>query len=237
MEKLKLIYEGKSKNIYQTDIADFFLCEFKDAATAGDGAKKGVIKKKGFYNANISTKIFQLLESKGIPTHFVKLFDDHTMVIKKLKMVPVEMVVRRKVAGSMAKALGMEEGTELKLPVLDMYLKNDSLHDPKISEDYIKALDIAPVDVIDRMKELTWEVTSILDDFFTGIGIDLIDFKLEFGLDKEGHVVLGDEITPDGCRLWDIKTGEKLDKDRFRRNLGKVEEAYQEVHKRVTSAK
>ena len=233
MEKRDKIYEGKAKVLYTTDNPDLLIQYFKDEATAFDGKKKGIIEKKGIFNNKISSAIFRLIESNGIKTHFVDQPSDREMVVKKLRIIPVEVVVRNLVAGSLAKRLGMEEGAPLKEPIVEFFYKSDPLGDPMINEYHARAFGFATDKELKRMSELALRINEILSEFFDKRGIILVDFKLEFG-EHKGEVLLGDEITPDGCRLWDKTTREKMDKDRFRRDLGKVEEAYQEVLRKVT---
>jgi len=232
MKKGKMIYEGKAKKLYKTDKKDLLIQEFKDDATAFDATKRGTIIGKGVVNNKISAKLFELLESKGVETHFVKLLNDREMLIKDLKIVPIEVTIRNIVAGGMAKMMGLEEGIVLKQPVLEYHYKNDALHDPLINEYHIKALDISNDHDLRIINKRSFEVNNILKDFFAKRQLDLVDFKLEFGKHKD-KILLGDEISPDTCRLWEQGTKKKLDKDRFRRDLGDVEEAYQEVLKRV----
>ncbi|NQT07154.1 MAG: phosphoribosylaminoimidazolesuccinocarboxamide synthase [Candidatus Omnitrophica bacterium] len=232
MKKGKMIYEGKAKKLYKTDKKDLLIQEFKDDATAFDATKRGTIIGKGVVNNKISAKLFELLESKGVETHFVKLLNDREMLIKDLKIVPIEVTIRNIVAGGMAKMMGLEEGIVLKQPVLEYHYKNDALHDPLINEYHIKALDISNDHDLRIINKRSFEVNNILKDFFAKRQLDLVDFKLEFGKHKD-KMLLGDEISPDTCRLWEQGTKKKLDKDRFRRDLGDVEEAYQEVLKRV----
>jgi len=234
MEKIEKIYEGKAKTLYTTSDPDLLVQHFKDEATAFDGKKKGTIENKGVLNNKISTRIFKYLESKGVKTHFVEMLNDREMLIKKLRIIPVEVVVRNIVAGSLSKRLGIEEGTVLKEPVLELFYKNDPLGDPMINRCHATVFGFATAGELDRMEATALKVNRILSEFFDERGIILVDYKLEFGVHK-GEVLLGDEITPDGCRLWDKQTHEKMDKDRFRRDLGKVEEAYQEVLKKVMS--
>lgn len=232
MEKGKLIYEGKAKKVYETDDKDLFIQEFKDDATAFDATKRGTIAGKGVVNNKVSAKLFELLESKGIETHFVKLLSDREMLIKRLDILLIEVNIRNVVAGGMAKLLGLEEGIVLKEPVLEYHYKRDDLHDPLINEYHIKAINLASDKDLEIISKSAFEVNNILKDFFAKRSLDLVDFKIEFGRHK-GKILLGDEISPDTCRLWDHGTKKKLDKDRFRRDLGNVEEAYQEVLKRT----
>ncbi len=232
MKKGKKIYEGKAKILYDTDKPDLVLQEFKDDATAFDATKRGTIKQKGVINNEISCSLFQLLESKGIPTHFVKKLSDREMLVKKLDIVLVEVTIRNISAGGLSKLLGMEEGIVLKEPLLEYHYKSDGLHDPLINDYHIEMLGLATPKEMKKIKDYSFSINEILKDFFSKAGLKLVDFKLEFGRHK-GKMLLGDEISPDTCRLWDKKTNEKLDKDRFRRDLGKIEEAYQEVLKRI----
>lgn len=232
MEKREKIYEGKAKQLFTTDNPDLLVQYFKDEATAFDGKKKGIIEHKGILNNKISSRIFRMLEEKGIKTHFVETLSDREMLVKRLRIIPVEVVIRNIAAGSLCKRLGLEEGLELKEPTLEFFLKNDPLGDPMINEYHARVFGWATDAELAQMKETAFKVNRILSEFFSVRGIILVDFKLEFG-EHKGEVLLGDEITPDGCRLWDKATREKMDKDRFRRDLGKVEEAYQEVLRKV----
>ncbi|MDP2992850.1 MAG: phosphoribosylaminoimidazolesuccinocarboxamide synthase [Deltaproteobacteria bacterium] len=232
MQKLKQIYEGKAKKLYETDDPNALIQEFKDDATAFDATKRGTIVNKGIINNKLSEKLFNLLTKKGVPTHFIKRLNDRDMLVKKVQIVPVEVTIRNIVAGGMAKLLALEEGIKLKEPVLEYHYKEDKLHDPLINDYHIKALDIATEKELDTIKKYSFMVNEALKSFFDSKGLILVDFKLEFGRYK-GKIILADEISPDTCRLWDKKTNEKLDKDRFRRDLGGVEEAYQEVLRRV----
>ena len=232
MQKLKQIYEGKAKKLYETNKPDLLIQEFKDDATAFDATKRGTILNKGVINNKLSEKIFNLLSKEGIPTHFVKRLNDRDMLVKKVEIVPVEVTMRNIVAGGMAKLLGLEEGIILKEPVLEYHYKEDKLHDPLINDYHIKALGIATDKELAAIKKYSFKINDILKKFFDSKRLILVDFKLEFGRHK-GKIILADEISPDTCRLWDKTTKEKLDKDRFRRDLGGVEEAYQEVLRRV----
>lgn len=234
MKKGKKIYEGKAKILYDTDKSDLVIQEFKDDATAFDATKRGTIEQKGVMNNEISCALFRLLESKGIPTHFVKKLSEREMLVKKLDIVMVEVTIRNISAGGLSKLLGIEEGIVLKKPVLEYHYKNDGLHDPLINDYHIEMLGLATDKEMKKIKDYSFSVNEIMKDFFNKVGLKLVDFKLEFGRHK-GKILLGDEISPDTCRLWDKKTNEKLDKDRFRRDLGKIEEAYQEVLKRIKS--
>lgn len=235
MKKLSSIYEGKAKILYQTQNPDQLIQFFKDDATAFDATKRGTIPNKGVCNNKISAVLFSFLEGKGIKTHFISQLGDREMLVKKLQIIPIEVTVRNRVAGGMAKMLGLEEGKELKYPVIEYHYKNDRLHDPLINEDHITSLDLASREDLDKIRELSLKINELLKEFFSDRGMDLIDFKLEFGQYK-GEILLGDELSPDVCRLWEKGTGRKMDKDRFRRDLGQVEEAYREVLKKVTGA-
>lgn len=232
MEKKAQIYEGKAKKVFETSDPDLLIQYFKDDATAFNAQKRGTIVGKGVVNNKMSSILFSLLEKNGVPTHFVKQLSDREMLIKRLNIFPVEVVVRNIIAGSLAKRLGIEEGKGSLFPIVEFYYKNDALGDPMIIEDHIKALGLTTGEQIQTIKNYALKINDVLKRFFDERDIILVDFKLEFGLHK-GQILLGDEIAPDTCRLWDKKTMEKLDKDRFRRDLGKVEEAYQEVLRRV----
>ncbi|MFQ5441694.1 MAG: phosphoribosylaminoimidazolesuccinocarboxamide synthase [Thermodesulfobacteriota bacterium] len=233
MKRLEKIYEGKAKVLYDTDDPNLIIQYFKDSATAFNAAKKGVIEKKGVINNRISTRIFRYLEKNGIKTHFVDMPDEREMVVRKLKIFPIEVVLRNVVAGSLSKRMGVPEGTPLKETVFELYYKDDALGDPMINGYHVRAFDLAGQEDLTKIKEMAFEINEILKEFFDTRGITLVDFKLEFGKDESGEIFLADEITPDGCRLWDKETSEKMDKDRFRRDLGKVEEAYEEVLRKV----
>ncbi|MBI5887730.1 MAG: phosphoribosylaminoimidazolesuccinocarboxamide synthase [Deltaproteobacteria bacterium] len=232
MTKLEKIYEGKAKTLYTTEDPDLLIQYFKDDATALDGKKKGVIHEKGKINNRISSRLFRYLEKNGIKTHFVDMPDEREMVVKKMTIFPIEVVVRNIVAGSLAKRMGMEEGAPLKETILELYYKSDPLGDPMINESHVMAFGLAKKDELTQIENTALRINRILSKFFDERGIILVDFKLEFGLHK-GEILLGDEITPDGCRLWDKETLEKMDKDRFRRDLGNVEEAYKMILQKV----
>ena len=236
MKKLDMLYEGKAKKVFKTDNEDIYIVDYKDDATAFNGLKKGTIVGKGVINNRMSNHIFQLLEKEGVPTHFVEELSDRETAVKKVEIVPLEVIVRNVSAGSFAKKLGMEEGIKLLCPTLEFSYKNDDLGDPMINDYYAIAIGAATREEIDRITELTFKVNEVLCKYFAECGIELIDFKIEFGRYK-GEVILADEISPDTCRLWDIKTHEKLDKDRFRRDMGNVEDAYKEVLKRLGLSK
>ncbi|ARE86089.1 Phosphoribosylaminoimidazole-succinocarboxamide synthase [Clostridium formicaceticum] len=236
IEKLQMLYEGKAKKVYKTKNEDQYIVEYKDDATAFNGEKKGTIINKGIVNNQMAALIFAILKEQGVDNHYIETLSDREMLVKAVKILPVEVIVRNVAAGSMAKRLGMEEGKVLKAPVLEFCYKNDELGDPLINEDHVMALELATEEEIKRIKELTFKINEVLKKFFIEKDLKLIDFKLEFGLYK-GQVILADEISPDTCRLWDVHTNEKLDKDRFRRDLGKVEESYQEVLNRLKNSK
>lgn len=226
------IYEGKAKILYSTDNPDLIIQYFKDEATAFNAQKKGIIEKKGILNNAISSRLFEYLEQNSIPTHFVEKLSEREMLAKKLEIIPVEVVVRNVVAGSLSKRMGVEEGLELGTTVFEFYYKSDPLGDPMINEYHIEAFKLATREEMGIIKDVASKVNELLKGFFDERGVILVDFKLEFGRHK-GKVLLGDEITPDGCRLWDKMTKEKMDKDRFRRDLGRIEEAYKEVYSKV----
>jgi len=228
----ELLYEGKAKKLFATADPDQLLQFFKDDATAFNAKKRGTIVDKGILNNAISEVFFRMLEKAGVPTHFVRRLDDRRMLVKRLEIVPIEMVVRNVVAGSLAKRLGMEEGKVLPEPIVEFYFKSDPLDDPMINEWHALVFKMATKAELDRMVELTLKVNAVLRPFLAERGIVLVDMKLEFGR-HHGEIVLGDEICPDTCRFWDSSSGEKMDKDRFRRDLGRVEEAYQEIARRV----
>lgn len=231
----EFLYEGKAKKIYATDNDQEVLIIYKDDATAFDGTKKGTIKNKGIVNNRVSCLLFKLLEEKGIKTHLVEQVDERRVLVKKMAMLPVEVVVRNVVAGSLAQRLGQEEGTRLSGTIIELYYKDDNLHDPMINEYHARVMGWATEGQLREMQCGALKINKVLREFFDRIGIILVDFKLEFGV-FENRVLLGDEISPDTCRLWDKENLEKLDKDRFRRDLGKEEEAYQEVVRRIEEA-
>lgn len=236
MEKLEMIYEGKAKKVFKTDNEKQYIVEYKDDATAFNGIKKGTIVGKGVVNNKMSAALFALLEEEGIPTHQIELLSDRESLVKAVKILPLEVIVRNVAAGSLAKRLGLEEGVEMKKTVLEFSYKNDELGDPMINDYHIQAMEYATDEQLDTVKSYALKVNEILKKFFLEINIKLIDFKLEFGL-YDGKVILADEISPDTCRLWDADTNKKLDKDRFRRDLGGVEEVYQEVLERISKKK
>lgn len=235
MEKKDQIYEGKAKILYSTSDPDLMISYFKDDATAFNNQKKGTITDKGIVNNTISAKLFEVLAKNKVPNHFVEKLSDREMLVKHMKMLPIEVIVRNVVAGSFSKRYGREEGEELKRPLLEFCLKNDDLGDPFICEDAVLLFELCTDQQLINIKNFALITNDVLTNFFDSMNIKLVDFKLEFGLYK-GDILLADEVTPDTCRLWDKSTGEKLDKDRFRRDLGGVEEAYQTVMEKVVAA-
>ncbi len=230
-----VIYEGKAKIIYATEEPSLLVMKYKDEATALDGAKKGTIANKGLVNNRVSCLLFKLLEQNGVATHLVRQLDERSVLVKRMQMIPLEVVVRNVMAGSLAKKLGQEEGQVMAMPVLELYYKNDELHDPMVNGYHAQAMGWASKEQLAVMEQKAMQINQILQPFFDSIGIILVDFKLEFGL-AEGEILLGDEISPDSCRLWDKDSMAKLDKDRFRRDLGQEAEAYQEVCQRIDDA-
>lgn len=233
MKKLEQVYEGKAKKVFKTDDPEFFIVDYKDDATAFNGLKKGTIKGKGVINNRVTNYMMKMLEEKGIPTHFVEEISERETIVKKVTIIPLEVIVRNIAAGSMSKRLGIAEGSALASPVLEFSYKNDDLGDPMINDYHALAMKLATEEDIATIKELTFKINDIMIEYFKHVGIELVDFKLEFGKTSDGKIVLADEISPDTCRFWDIKTHEKLDKDRFRRDLGKVEDAYEEILHRI----
>jgi phosphoribosylaminoimidazole-succinocarboxamide synthase len=232
MEKRQELYAGKAKSVYTTDDPDLMVLEFRDDTSAFDGKKMEQLDRKGMVNNKFNAFIMQKLADAGIPTHFVKLVSDNESVVKRLEMMPVECVVRNIAAGSLVRRLGVEEGMELTPPTFELFLKNDALGDPMVNESLVETFGWAKPDQLARAKELTFKVNEVLKKMFADAGMLLVDYKLEFGI-FNGEVVLGDEFSPDGCRLWDKETREKMDKDRFRQGLGGVIEAYEEVGRRL----
>lgn len=232
MEKKELLYEGKAKKVFTTEDPDALIVSYKDDATAFDGQKKGTIVGKGAINNRMTNHVFKLLEAEGVPTHLIQELNDRETAVKKVEIVPLEVIIRNFSAGSFAKKMGMEEGIELKCPTLEFSYKNDDLHDPFINSYYALALDLVTQEEIDVISKYAFKVNEVMRKYFAGLGIELIDFKIEFGR-CHGQIILADEVSPDTCRLWDKETHEKLDKDRFRRDLGNVEDAYNEVFKRL----
>jgi phosphoribosylaminoimidazole-succinocarboxamide synthase len=233
MNKLEMIYEGKAKKVFKTDVDNQYIVDYKDDATAFNGLKKGTITDKGIMNNTISSKIFQLLEQKGIKTHFIQKLSDREMLVKKVEIVPLEVLVRNYAAGSLTKRYGIPEGTKMDNTILEFCYKNDEFGDPFINNYHIKAMKLATEAEVEIIEKEALKINEILIELMKNINIDLVDFKLEFGRTPEGEIILADEISPDTCRLWDAETHEKLDKDRFRRDMGKVEEGYIEVVNRI----
>ena len=233
MEKKEALYEGKAKIMYATDKADELLVYYKDDATAGNGAKKGTIADKGVMNNKMTEFFFKLLEKEGVKTHLVDVTGDREMLVKKLDMIPLEVIVRNVAAGSFSQRFGVKEGTPLKISTVEFCYKNDDLGDPFMNNYHIAALGLATPEEVAEIEKQALKVNDILKAFLKEKKVDLIDFKLEFGR-LDGKIVLGDEISPDNCRFWDSDTHEKLDKDRFRRDLGNVEDAYKEMLRRLT---
>lgn len=232
MEKKDLLYEGKAKKVYATENPDVVIVDYKDDATAFNGEKKGTIVGKGAINNRMTNHVFKLFEKAGVPTHLIEELSDRETAVKKVDIVPLEVIVRNVAAGSFSKRMGVEEGRELLCPILEFSYKNDELGDPFINDYYALALGLATQEELDKIKEYTFKVNDIMKEYFLNAGMKLIDFKIEFGR-YNGEILLADEVSPDTCRLWDVNTNEKLDKDRFRRDLGNVEEAYNEVFKRL----
>ena len=233
MQKLKQIYEGKAKKVYETDDPELYIVDYKDDATAFNGLKKGTIAGKGVINNRMSNLLMQVLEKNGVPTHFVRELSQRETLVRKVSIVPLEVIVRNIAAGSFSKRYGVPEGLVFEEPVLEFSYKNDDLGDPLLNTSHALALKLATREEIALIRKYTMMVNDLLKGFMKEIGIDLVDFKLEFGKTSNGTIVLADEISPDTCRLWDEKTHEKLDKDRFRRDLGGAEEAYEEVMRRL----
>ena len=233
MEKKEQLYEGKAKKVYATDDPNLVIVSYKDDATAFNGLKKGTISGKGVINNRMTNYMFKLLEKAGVPTHLVEELNDRETLVKKVSIVPLEVIVRNVAAGSFSEKLGIEEGTKLLCPTLEFSYKNDDLGDPFINDYYALALGLATKEEIDLISKYAFKVNEFMLDFFKKLNIDLIDFKIEFGKTADGTIILADEISPDTCRFWDSTTHEKLDKDRFRRDMGGVEDAYAEIMKRL----
>ncbi len=233
MQKLEQVYEGKAKKVFKTDDPELYIVDYKDDATAFNGLKKGTIAGKGVINNQMTNALMRRLEKAGIPTHFVKELSERETLVKKVSIVPLEVIIRNLSAGSFAKRYGVEEGIVFDAPTIEFSYKNDDLHDPLINDYHAVALKLATWDEIDTIKKYAFAVNDVLKAFWSECGVILVDFKLEFGRLSDGTIVLADEISPDTCRLWDEKTHEKLDKDRFRRDLGGVEDAYAEIMKRL----
>ena len=233
MEKLEQLYEGKAKKVFKTDDPEVLMVNYKDDATAFNGEKKGTIQSKGIINNRVTNHLMKMLEERGIPTHLIKEISDRETLVKKVTIVPLEVIIRNVAAGSFSKRYGVEEGKELLAPTLEFSLKNDDLGDPLINSYHVLALGLATQEEIDTIAGYAFKVNEILKKYLLDLGIKLIDFKLEFGKTSDGTIVLADEISPDTCRFWDKDTNEKLDKDRFRRDMGGVENAYEEIMKRL----
>ena len=233
MKKLGQLYEGKAKKVFETDDPDIVIVDYKDDATAFNGLKKGTIAGKGVINNKMSNMMFRIMEQHGIPTHYVEELSDRETAVKKVKIVPLEVIIRNTAAGSFSKRYGVPEGKKLPVTVLEFSYKNDDLGDPLINDSHALAMELATPEEIETIKNMAYKVNEVMKEFFKTLNIDLIDFKLEVGREK-GQMFLADEISPDTCRFWDMTTGEKLDKDRFRRDMGGVEDAYKEVFARLT---
>ena len=233
MEKKEQLYEGKAKKVFATENPDYCIVSYKDDATAYNGLKKGTILGKGAINNRVTNYLMKMLEKEGIPTHFVEELNDRETVVKRVKIIPLEVIVRNVAAGSLAKRLGLEEGVRMGRTVLEFCYKDDALGDPMVNEYHILAMNFATEEELKLISEYSLKINRILSEYLAEVNVELIDFKLEFGKTADGTVVLADEISPDTCRFWDMTTHEKLDKDRFRRDLGGVEDAYHEILKRL----
>ena len=233
MEMREMLYEGKAKKVYATEDPELLIVSYKDDATAFNGKKKGTITGKGAINNRLTNFMMQRLEEQGVPTHFVEELNDRETVVKKVEIVPLEVIIRNISAGSFAKRYGVEEGIPFENPTIEFSYKNDDLDDPLINEYHIQALKLATPEEVDTIKKMAFKINEVMKAFFAQRNVDLVDFKLEFGKTSDGTIVLADEISPDTCRFWDSETHEKLDKDRFRRDLGNVEDAYDEMLKRI----
>ena len=233
MQKLEQLYEGKAKKVFKTDDPEVLIVDYKDDATAFNGAKKGTIQSKGIINNRVTNHLMKMLAEKGIPTHLIEEISDRETLVKKVDIIPLEVIIRNVAAGSFSKRYGVEEGVEFKSPTLEYSYKNDDLGDPLMNSYHAIALGVATREELDQIAEYAFKVNDILKEYLIGLGIKLIDFKLEFGKTSDGTIVLADEISPDTCRFWDAETNEKLDKDRFRRDMGNVEDAYEEIMRRL----
>ncbi len=233
LKKTEQLYEGKAKKVYDTNNSEYVIVDYKDDATAFNGEKKGTINNKGIINNRVTNHLMKLLETKGIPTHMVEEISDRETIVKRVSIVPLEVIVRNIAAGSLAKRLGLEEGTKMNKTVLEYCYKDDELGDPMVNEYHIMAMEWCTKEELDLIAQYSLKINQVLSDYLIDLNIELIDFKLEFGKTSDGKIVLADEISPDTCRFWDSKTKEKLDKDRFRRNLGGEEDAYKEIMKRL----
>ena len=236
MTKGKQLYEGKAKKVFETDNEEYLIVSYKDDATAFNGLKKGTIAGKGVINNQMSNRLMKLLETKGVPTHFVEELSERETVVRRVKIVPLEVIVRNISAGSFSKRYGVEEGIVFDKPTVEFSYKNDELGDPLLNDDHAIALKLATEEEIAIIKKYALKVDEVLSEFWAGCGVTLVDYKLEFGKLSDGTIILADEISPDTCRLWDSKTKEKLDKDRFRRDMGGVEDAYAEIMRRLNNA-
>lgn len=237
MKEEAVLYEGKAKQLFQTDDPQVLRVQYKDSATAFNGEKKATLAGKGEMNNRISAIFFQYLHENGVANHFIKTISPLEQLVRKVKIIPLEVVVRNRVAGSLAKRIGIEEGTKLKHPIVEFYYKDDALGDPLVNEDHIAVLELATPEQVEEMKQIGLKVNDLLQLLMSKLQIILVDFKIELGIDAEGKLLLADEISPDTCRFWDENTGEKLDKDRFRRDLGNVVEAYEEIFARLGGQK
>lgn len=233
MQKKEQLYEGKAKKVFATDDPELYIVDYKDDATAFNGEKKGTIAGKGVINNVMSNHMFQILEKQGVPTHFVEQLSERETVVKKVSIVPLEVIIRNISAGSFAKRYGVEEGIEFARPTVEFSYKNDDLGDPLINDYHAMALGLATAEEIEKIKAMAFQVNEVMKAYFDKLNVILVDFKLEFGKTSDGAIILADEISPDTCRLWDKDTKEKLDKDRFRRDMGNVEDAYEEVFRRL----
>ena len=233
MKKLEQLYEGKAKKVFKTDDPEVLMVDYKDDATAFNGEKKGTIESKGIINNRVTNHLMKMLEEQGVPTHLIEEVSDRETLVKKVTIVPLEVIIRNVAAGSFSKRYGVEEGKELLSPTLEFSYKDDDLGDPLINSYHVLALGLATKEDIDTITKYAFKVNDILREYLLGLGIKLIDFKLEFGKTSDGTIVLADEISPDTCRFWDKDTNEKLDKDRFRRDMGNVEDAYEEIMRRL----
>ena len=237
MKKTEQLYEGKAKKVYLTDSPELLIVEYKDDATAFNGLKKGSIAGKGVINNQMSNRLMERLEQAGIPTHYVEELNERETVVKKVSIVPLEVIIRNSTAGSISKKYGVEEGIVFDAPTIEFSYKNDELGDPLLNDYHALALKLATAEEIETIKKYAFHVNEVLKSFWNECGVTLVDFKLEFGKTSDGNIILADEISPDTCRLWDSKTKEKLDKDRFRRDMGGVEDAYSEVMNRLLNHK
>lgn len=233
MKKLEQLYEGKAKKVFKTDDPELYIVDYKDDATAFNGQKKGTIENKGIVNNRVSNYLMKKLEEQGIPTHYVEEISDRETIVKKVEIIPLEVIVRNIAAGSLSKRLGLPEGTKMAKTVLEYSYKDDELGDPMINDYHVFALNLVTKEELALIADYAFKINDYLTKFFAGIGIELVDFKIEFGKTSDGTIILADEISPDTCRFWDAKTHEKLDKDRFRRDMDNVDEGYKEIMKRL----